>query len=62
MLECNVMWSDTARGVHCYTAHQVLSEAHHYSVHRVLEVVSNNTCDHLHQVSGDWMWNMALEH
>ena len=39
----NVMWSVTARGVHCYTAHQALSEAHHYSVHRVLEGVSNNT-------------------
>ena len=41
------MWSDTARGVHCYTA-QVLSESHRYSVHKVLKITSNNTHDHLH--------------
>ena len=55
----NVMWSDTAGGMHCYTAHQVLPEAHHHSVHRVLEVVSNNMFDQLNKCSVDWMWNSA---
>ena len=55
MLELNVMWPDTATGVHCYTAHQVQSEARHYSVHRALEVISNNMPDHLHPYSGDWI-------
>ena len=54
----NAMWSNTAWGVHCYTAHHVLSESHHYSVHRVCLRVSRIThvTSCINAVWLDWRW------